>query len=237
MTTISRTNIKASFSMNDADKTEALASEIESAAGIVSGNNYFGNYDDGNYIEIDSDGNLTLAGDATVWDDLRFPLIDLKLGGVNDPDFVQVLDNGSSSTGVYAYAFDKAAEEEAFFIVQFPHRRKSGSDVRPHMHWMPSGTDTGDVVWGLEYTWANINGTFGNTTITTVTQTASGTANAHQMALFDAITGTGKTSSSMMLCRLFRDATNAADTYDEDAIGIEMDFHIEIDKLGDEALG
>ena len=200
----------------------------------IGNNAYIGNYKDGNYVQIDNSGLLTLVGDATVWDDLRFPLIAQKLGGVNDPNFVKVLDNGSGSTGLYAYAFDKAAEEEAFFIVQFPHQRKSGSNIVPHVHWMPTGTNTGNVVWGLEYSWANINGTFGNSTIITVTDAGSGTADDHLIAYFDAISGTGKTSSSMMLCRVFRDATNVADTYDEDAALLEVDFHIEIDKLGDD---
>jgi hypothetical protein len=155
---------------------------------------------------------------------------------VNDPNFVKVLDNGSGSTGLYTYAFDKSAEEEAFFAVQFPHNRKSGSNVIPHVHWMPTGTDTGNVVWGLEYSWASIGATFGNSAIITVTQAGGGVADAHQIAYFDAITGTGKTSSSMMLCRVFRDATSETDTYDEDAALIEIDFHYEIDKLGDDSL-
>jgi len=237
MTSISRKSLEIATNLRDGKRVERLAQEIEAAAGIVDGDNYFGDYDAGNYVKIDSSGNMSLSGDATVWDDLRFPIVSLKLGGVNDPNFVKVLDDGLGSTGLYAYAFDKTAEEEVFFAVQFPHKRKSGSNVRPHVHWMPTGTDTGDVVWGLEYSWANINAAFGNSTIITVTQTASGTVNTHQMALMDAITGTGKTSSSMMLCRVFRDATNVADTYDEDAALIEVDFHIEIDKMGDQSLG
>ena len=85
----------------------------------------------------------------------------LSKGGVNDPNLVQVKDNGSGSTGVYTYQFDNNTEEELFFAAQIPHAWKEGSNIYPHVHWYPTNTDTGNVIWGLEYTWANVNGTFG----------------------------------------------------------------------------
>ncbi|NIQ10462.1 MAG: hypothetical protein GWO10_16320 [candidate division Zixibacteria bacterium] len=197
---------------------------------------YIGDLSNGNYLYINSSGHLTLVGDATVWDDLRVPVYQTKLGGTKDPDFVKVLDDGAGSQGVFAYLFDKTTEEELYFAVQLPHAWKAGSSITPHVHWMPTDTDTGSVVWGIEYSWASINGTFGNTTLVTKTDAADGTADKHQMAVFSAISGTGHTASSMIICRVYRKAADAADTYNADAALIEVDFHYEVDKIGDNSL-
>ena len=46
------------------------------------------------------------------------------------------------------------------------------------------------------------------------------------------ISGTGKGSSSMIMCRLFRDGANAADTFEHNAYFMEFDLHYPIDTLG-----
>lgn len=175
-------------------------------------------------------GKLT---DRIVYDDLRVSLETTKLGGVNDPNFSKVLDNGAGSQGVFAFHFDKAAEEEVFFSVQFPHAMQLGSTIEPHVHWLPKDTDTGTVRWGLEYTWVDLNGTFGNTTIIYAEDAGDGTALKHQYASFGGVSGASITGvSSMMICRLFRDATHLNDTYDNDAIALEFDIHIKKDAVG-----
>lgn len=194
---------------------------------------YIGDYNNGNYLTVESDGTMALTGDATVFEDFRVALTSTKLGGSADPDFTKVLDDGSGSTGVFVLLFNKLVEEEVFTAVQLPHRWREGTTLYMHFHWIPIDTDTGDVVWGVEYTTANIDGTFGNTTLATVTDTASGTANTHQMSAAIELDGTGLTASSMILLRLYRDASNVADTYDNDAALIEFDIHFEIDKLGE----
>lgn len=169
---------------------------------------------------------------ATAWDDLRVPVNATNIGAANDPNFAQVLTNGAGSQGVYTYLFDASAEEELFFSVQLPHAWKEGTDIEPHVHWFPTNTNTGVVRWGLEYTWASVNGTFGNTTIIYVEDAADGTEYKHQLADFAAISASGQTLSSMLMCRIFRDATNGADTYNADCGLLEIDFHHRIDSLG-----
>jgi hypothetical protein len=152
--------------------------------------------------------------------------------GASDPDFIKVRDNGSSSAGVYSYAFDADTEEQLFFTIQLPHSYKAGTDISPHIHWMPTTTGTNAVVWGLEYTWSNIDGTYGNTTLITATDAADGTAYKHQLADFADISGSGKNESSMLLCRIYRKAADAADTFTGDAVFLEVDFHFQMNKLG-----
>jgi len=187
-------------------------------------------------LHIDCGTDKTLVLDEPVWDDLKAPATTAKVGGTKDPDFIKITDNGSGSTGVYTYAFDKNTEEELFFVLQFPHEMKTGSTISPHVHWMPTDTDTGTVRWGLEYTWVDINGVFGNTNIIYSEDPAAGTALTHHLAPFPDISGTGITGvSSMMMVRIFRDAANAADTYDNDAALLEFDIHYQIDTMGSRA--
>ena len=185
-----------------------------------------------NYITIDADGNLTLVGGATVWDDLRVPLSSIKRLGFSDPDWVQFKDNGAASVGVYALAFSEVVDEEVFFSVQLPHAYKEGSAIKPHVHWAPSDGGAGGVTWGLEYTWADIEGTFGNSTIITADDLTDEVSHKHHTADFADISGTGKGISSMLMCRLFRDISDANDNYGSDAFLLEIDFHYEIDAMG-----
>lgn len=197
-------------------------------------------------LSCGTDKTLELA--ETVWDDLRVPLTAGKLGLTNPPTWSQYRDNGAASIGVYAYAFSDQAvaanEEELWFQVQLPHNWKEGTDIKPHIHWgiKTAGAANEFVKWGLEYTWANIDGTIGATTIITSNASSAATAttsgdttlviNKHYVTDIGTISGTGKTISSMLLCRVFRNSSHADDDLAQDAYGFEVDLHHEIDTLG-----
>jgi len=194
-----------------------------------------------NYTEIEPDGTVKFVGEATVWDDLRVPVTSTKLQGSKDPDFAVAYDNaGGTSQGVFTYFFDKATEEEVYFSAQLPHGYKEGTDIIAHVHWYPvaNGVSGRTVSWGLEYLWTNTGGVNGNTVIVYANDTTSEDAvllaNKHYLTNFAALSGTGKEISSMLLCRIFRDATGAGltDNYDNDVGLIEIDFHYEIDTAG-----
>jgi hypothetical protein len=203
----------------------------------VNGNTRIGSASD--YTKIEPGGTVEFVGNATVWDDLRVASTSTKLAGSKDPGFAKFKDNGAGSQGVFVYWFDKASEEEVYFTVQFPHSW-AGTAVTPHVHWVPKTADAGGtltVEWGLEYTWANIDGTYGDTSIVYAKSAASHTtAGKHEVTDFSAITpgsGTQDGISSMMICRLFRNATDATDdTYDDDAGLLEFDVHYEINTVG-----
>lgn len=121
-----------------------------------------------------------------------------------------------------------------------PHNWKEETSLHPHVHWIPKANGGADkkVSWGFEYTWFDIGEVLGNTTIDYADDTEEGDsvllANKHYETDFSAIDGTGHTISSMLSCRIFRDATGAGgtDDYDDDAGLLEMDFHYEIDTIG-----
>jgi len=175
---------------------------------------------------------MTKSLTATRWEDLRVPVTSTKKGGVNDPDFEQVLTDGAGSQGVYAFAFDKTSEQELFFNVQVPHNWKIGTDLCAHVHWAPKDTDTGTIQWGLEYTLAERDGVFGaSTIILSVATAAPGVALTHkELCTGDIDMSAVTTLSPMLMCRVFRNV--AVDTYNNDAYLIEVDFHYQIDSLG-----
>jgi hypothetical protein len=174
---------------------------------------------------------------TVVWDDLRVPLVGRSTGGASsNPGLLQMKANGAGSVGVYAYHFDPSSVEYLFFAVQVPHCWKLESELHPHIHWCPINTNAGAVIWGLEYALAEIDGSFGDTTISTVTQASDGVAYGHQLAEWDAIDMTGiDTVSPIIMCRVYRAANLAGDDYGSDAIGLEVDFHYQIDSRGSAA--
>jgi hypothetical protein len=180
-------------------------------------------------------GTLSSPIHGAAWEDLRFPVNAVSRLGTTDPDWVQFKDDGAGSVGVYALAFDGSGtrDEEVFFIAQIPHGWREGSTLRPHVHWSPTDATAGNVRWVLEYTVASIGGTFGNTSSLTVNAASDQVAGKHQFDALGDITMAGKTISSILVCRLMREATDAADTYNnQDAILFEVDFHYEVDRPG-----
>jgi hypothetical protein len=159
------------------------------------------------------------------WDDLRAPATAINPPGqVSDPDW----DNTNGG-----WLFDAAGIETLWIIMQMPHAYKEGSNIRPHLHWHPTNTNTGNVLWRMEYKWTNVNDVDASTfTTLNSLDAADGTALKHQVAIFGEINGAGKTLSSMIIIKLSRIADDATDTYNADALLREFDIHFQIDSTG-----
>lgn len=227
----------------DGTVTLSLPQNIHTGATPQFAGASIGDVGGGNYIEVEADGTLEFKGNATVWDDIRVPVTSTKLGGSRDPGFTVFKTNGAGSQGVFIYWFDASIEEEIYFTVQMPHSWKEGTDILPHVHWIPSTTPDNTptqqrVSWGLEYAWANIGDVFPTNTTVITNNTIYPTDTElvqykHYLTQLSDIVGTGKTISSMLVCRLFRNATSVAyDTYEHDAGLLEIDFHFEQDTIG-----
>ena len=119
-----------------------------------------------------------------------------------------------------------------FFTGQLPHTWVQGTDIEPHVHYVRPVNDTGTVVWGLEYTWQNMQGVFGETKTVYSYNPVESLANKHIYQSFGLISGKGKEVSSMLVCRIFRDAANPLDTYNHDVGLLEVDFHIKNNSIG-----
>jgi len=190
---------------------------------------------------IEADGTFRLDNGATVWNDLMvFPDATTK-GGSNPPEWGTAFKKnaGGTSQGVYLWMFSPTVEEELYFTVQIPHVYKLGSDLYPHVHWTTAtGTPSGsNVVWGLEYTLVAVAGTFPNTVLMTTSTlipecgTPTGTGQ-HLISPFSPVSGAGLGISSVLVCRLFRAAGNAADTFPNTVGLLGFDIHYEQDTQG-----
>ncbi len=205
------------------------------ANGNTDGTLYLGGSTNG--IEIKKGGELRLIGTATRWNDLRVEPV-VRTTGVKAPTFV------AYKTNVYLYDFDNAvlaSEKEVYFTVQLPHDWKEGSTIYPHVHWVNRTTGTaGHVIkWAMDYTKAKIGGTFPATSNINGTAIVGGgditVADEHMITSLTAITMTGDTISTVLICRLYRNSSDAADTYAGTAGLLYVDFHYEIDSIGGSA--
>lgn len=156
--------------------------------------------------------------------------------GSNTPAWVAGFISGGSR-GVYLYWFDPDINQELFFTAQFPHSYKLRSNIVGHVHWVPSATGGANelVRWGIEYIWADINGTYGNTTTvygdTPIGGETTMLIDTHYMTNATTIDGSNiQGVSSMLVGRVFRDALN--DTYPHEAGKLELDFHFPLDSIG-----
>lgn len=172
---------------------------------------------------------LRYAGDATEWDDMRFPAFMLKQGGVKDPTTIAY---SAGYVEAFSYQGVEGNEERLFGIAQLPHGYKEGSDIEFHVHWVPETADNAAVGWKLTYEWMNIDGTFSSTSTIEATQAINNEADKHIYTDVGTITGTSKTISSMILFELRRHSSDGADTFDDLAYLLEADFHFEIDAMG-----
>lgn len=144
------------------------------------------------------------------------------------PDFVQFLDDGAGSRGIFAYAFDPTQEQELHFSIHLSNSYKPGTDIYAHVHWSPSDNTTGVVRWGIECAWQNVDAAFSPTSLRYAAQQASGTTAQSQKVSLPAHDGSGKAIDSVIICRLFRDATSGTDTYSVDAFahGVGVDYQL-----------
>lgn len=189
-----------------------------------------------NQLVVEADGHIAFEGTAGVWDDLRVVLD-------NGSNAAQ-LDYLSGSAGPQIWYFrDNSGVESMSFTVQLPHGYKEGTTIYPHLHWTPKSTAaSGNVQWNFEYSWVNYNSStpeaFPAITTNTVVSSAPFTANTHLIQSLTTgnagISGTGKTISSVLICRIWRngDASNASDTYVGNAGVMFLDFHYQIDGIG-----
>jgi len=223
-------------------KTDALDTRYARKASDNSftGTNKFGS--SSNYIQIDNAGKFSAVGTATWFDDIRVePTV--RGSGTKAPVYTQWTPSGGSASGLYCYLFNNAvvaSEKEVNFKIQLPHGKKLGSVIHLHVHWMPTSTGSaGDKVrWGLEYTKANPNaafaapGAFIYATDPVSPPSTTPTQDTHYITEFEDIDMTGDALSTILLCRLFRNSSDAADSFTGNVMLLYIDAHVEMSNLG-----
>jgi len=189
----------------------------------------FGDVPGGNYSEFEANGVLAMYGTARVWDDILIPAMILR-AGAPAPDIIPVLPAPSNVRG---WGFDGGVTTEMLEGGQeMTHDYVQGTDIVPHVHWSPTDNGGGNVKWQLEISWTNDGAvSLAPTTISSV-QATGGAAWRHNRADFPALAGAGKLIGSYLDFRLFRDPTDAQDTYGSDAWLRGIGFHYQKDTVG-----
>ena len=158
----------------------------------------------------------------TRFDDLFFPLAQVRVGANSKPDF------DYTNNGLLFPQNDTA--EYVWITCQLPHRWKEGSTIYPHLHY--TQTVNAQPVFRMEYRWTNIgdavSGTWTNYDLATNAMPyVSGSI--HQILKnATGIDGTGKTISSLLEIKLYR----TDNVVTGDLLAKQFDVHIEIDGLG-----
>ncbi|MDD5150921.1 MAG: hypothetical protein PHC28_10670 [Flavobacterium sp.] len=209
-------------------KTNATSRINVTSAGVTT----IGDIAGGNDTKIEGDGTLVFEGNAEVWDDLRVSLDK----GSNSASLQYVW--GSTGPQIWYFRNNEGLEMMSF-VVQIPHSWKEGTVIYPHIHWIPNASRTGNVEWNLDYSWQNYDATtpqvFPTFTTSTVVTTGPFVANTHRITSLtggSGLDGTGKKISSVLICRIWRNSSNSADTYGDDAGLLSLDFHYQIDTVG-----
>ena len=171
------------------------------------------------------------------FDDITVDVQASRVGGTS-PSFAKLTDDGAGSLGIYANRFNGGANNDIYFGLQLPHAWAQGTVIHPHLHWCPeTNIANGETVhWVLEWTWCNIDGVVGASTVnSTVAYTSSGTtaAKTHILTELDDMVGTGKTVSSLVYGRIQRQSQGAgADTFAGNVFLLAFDIHVQKDAHG-----
>lgn len=180
---------------------------------------------DGNLSELDT---RTLDGG---WRDLIMG-IDVKNTGGNIPTLQNFRD------GIFLWGFDPDTNQEAYCQAHIDHDYKVGTAMYPHVHFSTNVTNTGTVRWGIEYTLAKRHDSTGQThfpasTTVYVEQALDGDPYAHyvsEVSIGNAIPATHLEVDTVILFRVFRDASHVNDTFPGTAYLITTDIHYQVDR-------
>jgi hypothetical protein len=114
-------------------------------------------------------------------------------------------------------------------IAQLPHRWKEGSTIYPHVHVRQAADQ--QAVFKIDYRWYNLGDAIpaGTTTYTMNSYALTYTSGTiAQIIKGTGVSGSGKTISSLLKMRLYRDDN----VYTGDILMDSFDIHIEMDSIG-----
>lgn len=174
------------------------------------------------YITLEEATGNTLNIQA--WEDLRAPASGINPIGSPSPA------TPSNTDG--SLTFSKGNVCVAWF--QLPHSWKIGSNVKLHIHWSKSTTNAGDVNWQMKYKWGNIGDVmpaFSLFSKGTEVIPNSNIVDKHSLLEWSALSGVGKTLSSM-ICVFLERVNDGDDTFTGNANLYEIDLHYQIDSMG-----
>jgi hypothetical protein len=186
--------------------------------------NVFGDFDNGNYLEIEDDGSLNLHGNATGWKDENLSAT-LTAVGVNAPGLINW-----DTSNIKVPAFPNNNTKELNFLKEFDHAAKTASGISFHAHVYPTTAASGSIKFYLEFYIKNAN-------ITAITGTLSNSVSTNSLAWeelkidFAPVQNAILTVGTQIGARLYRLNTDPG-SYAENVAVSTWGYHYEIDSLG-----
>ena len=180
---------------------------------------------DPDYMNVATDGTVTLSGEATAWDDFAVPLTPGRQGALSKPDY------DYTELGLL-FPQDDAAEI-ANMIFQMSHSKLMDSALHFHAHYIQSVTE--QPTFKIDYRFYN-NGEAVSGGWTTIS-TADGdkglfdwsSGDILQIATFPAIAApSSETVSANLDVKLYRDDNDVTG----DVLAKYIDFHFQVDSFG-----
>ena len=172
------------------------------------------------------------------WDDLRVVPGAFQFVGSGDPTLSNWQPGGSGTT-FKVYKFQK--NDAVYASTQMPHSYKEGTDLYFHIHWTPcdrGNEEDGNLVgWKVDYSIANVDGTFVSSSTADLSDACSGTDDQHEISASVQVSGTGLKISHIIMLKIYRSDTGADDTWvgstaaQSPAI-LEFDIHFQINSYG-----
>lgn len=134
---------------------------------------------------------------------------------------------------VYAYKYFAGQTTQSYANFDVPFNWATGTDLYAAIHWSPgNSTATGNVRFGLDFTYAPVNGVFGSTQTFYVSGTSDGTAYKHYQSVSSAFSGSLAEANTRFVIRIFRDGGNVADTLNADIFIVGFDLYYQTNKFG-----
>jgi len=168
-----------------------------------------------------------------VYDSQIISAFGFAAGGGNKPTL------SDFRNGLYLWAFGGATGiTEGMFVVNIGHTIKKDTDLTFSIHWTHNiSSPTGDIKWNIDYTIARSAGagSFAAPTTLSSTQTVNaGSQYMHHVSGDMVISGTNIEiePSTMLICRMWRDADDVADTFVSDAYFINAELHYTKSRTG-----
>ena len=166
----------------------------------------------------------------TGWKDIVTDLV-AKSTGAAVPSLAAFRDN------VYAYSFSSTTDQELFCCFHIPHDIKAGSNVYPRIHYS-NGANTNttqDIIWKFSYMFAKGFGSPAEAFPAEQTIVLSSKGSAVQYAhLITECTDdeaiTIDEPDGILLARVWRHASDGADTYPAPAFAFTADLHYQTDR-------
>ena len=172
---------------------------------------------------------IDLDTPAFGWRDITAE-VDTRGNGANDPSY-----SIYGATNMRQLQFSATTMQECFIVFHVPHDWVPGTSIHFHAHWSNATVtpNTGNVVWGFEYSFAKgfNQESFPTFQTVTVVQASPATRYRHQVAETVAVSVPTMEVDGLFLVRGFRDAANVLDTCTDAVFLHTMDIHYQSTNL------